>query len=126
MKLLRRNTVEFLYYPLEDNRNQFADNMDPVVGTRWYKPVYGQPVIYRGNISVANGFAQDSMLGVETPYTHTLLMDNMTADISVLGLVGWNGKLYEVKAVRRSLNVLNIALKESTMMTVDIDEGGSR
>ena len=97
-----------------------------MVGTRWYKPVYGQPVIYRGNISVANGFAQDSMLGVETPYTHTLLMDNMTADISVLGLVGWNGKLYEVKAVRRSLNVLNIALKESTMMTVDIDEGGSQ
>lgn len=116
MRLLRRNTVEFLYYPVINNVGTFTGDM---VATGWFKPEYGDPVVYRGTLSTESGFATDTMQGVETPYTHVMLMDNVTADISELGVIQVNGRWYEVKAVRRSRNVLNLALKLSTMAPVE-------
>jgi hypothetical protein len=41
-------------------------------------------------------------------------MDDIHADINEAGLIKCNGLTYEIKAVRRSLNVLSVALKQLT------------
>ena len=79
-----------------------------------YKPVYGDPVQYRGNISTPSGYANPQFFGVDTEYTHVLVMDNPKANIRETGLIDWNGETYEIRAVRPSINVLSAALRKRT------------
>ena len=111
MKLQRRNTTEFKYYGytgLESDLN------DEGLHTGIPVPVYAPPVTYRGNISVPTGYAVQAFDGVDVRYSHVLVMDDPKADIRETGYIVWNGHKYDVKAVRPSLNVLSIALKERT------------
>lgn len=111
MRLLRRNTTRFMYRALTGEAETLQDGMH----TGNYEPTYGDPVQYRGNISAPSGFATDNLFGVNTQYTHVLVMDNPNANIAEDGLIEWNGAEYEVKAVRPSLNVLAVALKKRTV-----------
>lgn len=110
MKLLRRNTTPFTYRALAGEEETLVNGRH----TGIMHPVYADPVEYRGNISAPSGFATDQLFGVNTHYTHVLLLDKPDADITETGLIDWKGATYEIKAVRPSLNVLAVALKKQT------------
>jgi len=109
MRLLKRNTTEFEYLSLCDDETDLNDDGEH---TGYFKPTYEKPVPYVGNISSPNGQSHHVFFGIASQYTHTLIMDDPKVDIKEGGLVRHNGNVYEVKAVRPSINVMNIALKE--------------
>ena len=119
MRLLKRNVTEFEYLPLE---SQSSDLNDDGEHTGIYHPVYGNAVQYKGNISVPSGQVQHQFYGMDIRYTHTLLMDDVKADIKESGLIRWKGHLYDIQAIRPSLNVLSIALRQQTDCEDDEDE----
>lgn len=110
MKLLRRNTTTFAYRPYVGQTEKISAGRH----TGDYDAEYGEPVTYRGNISPPSGMISDQLFGININYTHVLLMDNPKADIQEDGLIEWNGGVYEIKAVRPSLNVLSVALRKRT------------
>lgn len=111
MKLLRRNTTVFGYRAYTGE----AELLNGTMHTGIFAPTYAVAVQYRGNISVPSGYATDNLFGVNTQYTHVLVMDKPDADIQEDGLIDWQGATYEIKAVRPSLNVLSVALKKLTV-----------
>lgn len=112
MKLLRRNTTEFEYYPYIGMIETLTEDED---GTGEYHPSYDQPVKMRGNISAPSGMVNQTFYGEDIRYTHVLVMDDPKADIKESGMIRWNGKTFDIRAVRPSMNVLSIALREQTM-----------
>lgn len=120
MKLLRRNTTQFQYRALTGEEEILKNGLH----TGNMKPIYAESVTYRGNISAPSGFATDNLFGVNTQYTHVLVMDKPDTDISEDGLIDWKGDVYEVKAVRPSLNVLSVALKKRTVNNAPSATGG--
>ena len=110
MRLLRRNTTEFEYRAYQGETETIENGMH----TGNYTPTYAAAVKYRGNISAPSGFVTDNLFGINTRYTHVLLMDKPDADISEDGLIDWNGSTYEIRAVRPSINVLAVALRKRT------------
>lgn len=115
MRLQRRNTTLFTYRANLGEQETLVDGKhtgDPNV-------IYAAPVTYRGNISSPSGMATDNLFGLNTPYTHVLLLDNPDADIQEDGLIDWKSATYEIKAVRPSLNVLAVALKKQTGSSAD-------
>ena len=111
MRLLKRNCTEFEYYAYT---GLDSDEDENGLHTGVWKPVYEDPVTYKGNISVPSGTAVQAFDGIETRYTHVLLMDDVNTPIDEAGLIDWNGSTYMIRAVRPSLNVLAIALKKKT------------
>ena len=85
------------------------------------EPSYADPVEYRGNISVPYGQASQQMFGQDIRYTHVLVMEDPNADIKEDGLIDWRDNTYEIKAVRPSLNYLNVALKRRTKNSASED-----
>lgn len=111
MKLLIRNRTEFEYYAYTGLETDEDENG---MHTGVWRPVYDNPVTYKGNISSPSGSAVQAFDGLEVRYTHVLLMDDPNADISETGYIVWKGKEYDVTAVRPSLNVLSVALRMRT------------
>lgn len=118
MRLLKRNTVVFDYRQYLGEQEILKNGHH----TGNYAPAYSDPIQYRGNISAPSGFATDQLFGINTQYTHVLLMDKPDADIEESGLIEWKDAIYEIKAVRPSLNVLAVALKKQTTNHVEDDE----
>ena len=112
MKLLIRNRTEFEYYGYTGVDSDVDEETGMHTGV--WRPVYDEPVTYKGNISAPSGSAVQAFDGLEVRYTHVLLMDNPNADISEAGYIVWKGKTYDVTAVRPSLNVLSVALRMRT------------
>lgn len=110
MRLMKRNTTVFEYQANLGEQEVLENGLH----TGHQEVVYDAPVRYRGNISVPSGEATDNLFGINTNYTHVLLMDNPDADIREDGLITWKGVQYDVKAVRQSLNVLAVALRKRT------------
>ena len=111
MRLLRRNTRKFEYLPytgLETDLNEAGEH------TGDFHPEYGDPVEYRGNISTPSGQTQQQFYGADIRYTHTLVMDDPEVDIKENGMIRWKGNLYDILAVRPSLNAVSIALRRRT------------
>ena len=123
MKLLKRNTDEFRYYK---HSGLLTDIDEDGMHTGEFRPVYADPVTYRGNISSPSGSAVQAFDGLEIRYTHTLLMDKPDVDIEETGEIEWKGKRYDIKAVRPSLNSVLIALQEKLREpdSVPYDPGG--
>lgn len=115
MKLLKRNTVPFEYRAYLGQVEVLKDGLH----TGNYVPNYGVPMQYYGNISAPSGVAQAYLFGLDTQYTHVLLMDDMDADINVDGVITRKGVVYDVVAVRPSLNVQAIALSRRTVNNVE-------
>ena len=119
MKLLYRNTKEFEYLPYmgqETDLNEYGEH------TGEFHPEYGDPVTYRGNISSPSGQTTQQFYGMDIRYTHVLVMDNPKADIRETGLVRWKDELYDIKAVKPSLNALSIALRKQTVNHAEGDD----
>ena len=111
MRLLKRNITEFEYLPptgVETDVNEDGDH------TGDFHPTYGNPEIYRGNISSPSGHTTHQFFGEEIRYTHTLVMDDPETDIRETGRIRWKDELYDITAVRPSLNVLSVALHRLT------------
>ena len=119
MRLLKRNTVSFDYRKYLGEQEILKNGHH----TGNYAPAYSDPIQYRGNISAPSGFATDQLFGINTQYTHVLLMDKPDADIEESGLIEWKDAIYEIKAVRPSLNVLAVALKKQTANHVEETDG---
>lgn len=111
MKLLKRNTTTFTYTPYEGKTEVLKDGKH----TGKFTASYGSEITYTGSISVPTGQDTQQWFGIDTKYTHILLMDNPDIDIREDGLIQWKGNVYEIKAVRPSLNVLAVALKKQTV-----------
>lgn len=110
MRVLRRNTTVFEYRAYLGKEDVLVNGLH--TGTP--VPVYDAPVPYRGHISVSSGIATDNLFGVNTNYTHVLIMDNPDADIQEEGLITWKGNDYDVQAVRPSFNFLAAAIRKRT------------
>lgn len=111
MRLLYRNTTKFEYLPYTGEESDLDENE---MHTGEFHPVYGDPVEYRGNISSPNGNTSQTFYGTDIRYTHVLVMDTPEAEISEMGLIRWKGELYDIRAVRPSINALSIALRKQT------------
>lgn len=118
MRLLRRNTTEFEYLP---QTGETSDLNDDGEHTGEFHPVHGEPVRYRGNISTPSGQTNQQFYGEEIRYSHTLVMDKSDAPIDEMGVIRWKGDLYDITAVRRSMNVLNVALRKQTKNWAEFD-----
>ena len=120
MKLLKRNLRAFEYMPYEGE-----SDLDPDTGlhTGEPAPAYGKPIPMKGNISTPNLMVNPTFYGEEIRYTHTLVMDPKDGEcIDEYGLILWKGDEYEIRAVRRSLNVLSLALRKRTVNHSDGEE----
>ena len=109
MKLLKRNLTQFTYEAYKEKHEILKDGKH----TGKYEILYKNPVSYTGNISIPSQMASQQWFGIETNYTHVLLMDDPNADIKETGLIRWKGNTYIITAVRPSLNVLAVALKQT-------------
>ena len=108
MKTLKRNETTFTYKAFLGKTERLVNGKH----TGKFDITYDEPVDYSGNISAPSGQTNTDLFGIETKYTHVLIMDDPTVDIKEDGLILWKGDAYEVKAVRPSLNVLAVALKQ--------------
>ena len=110
MRLLKRNCSEAVYWPYEsteEHRNAYGQR----TGENFVN--YGNAVfLERVNFSIPNGHASQELFGKDTPYTHVMLVDDDVV-IEEHGLIMHNERMYEITAVRKSLNVLSVALKRT-------------
>jgi len=116
MKLLKRNLTSFHYLPYNGVETDLDENDEH---TGEFHRQYGPPVDCKGNISTPSGHTNQTFYGEDIRYTHTLMMDNPDVDINEQGIIKWKGELYDITAVRRSLNSVSIALKKQTSLAED-------
>ena len=109
---LRRNETEFEYLPPDGETTDLNEDGEH---TGDYYQQHGTPVTMKGNISMPSGYTSQDFFGTDTRYTHVLVMDDPEAEISELGMIRWKGSLYEIRAVRPSLNALSVALRKKTV-----------
>lgn len=111
MRLLKRNMTGVDYLPYG---GMMTDLNEDGEHTGEFRPQPCQPVHYEGNMSTPNGQVNQAFYGTDLRYTHVLLLDNPKADIRETGKIRWKGGLYDILAVRPSLNVMSIALRKQT------------
>ena len=111
MRLLRRNTTKFEYLTYQGESDDLNEDGEH---TGEFHPIYGDPVWYRGNISAPSGHTTQTFYGEDIRYSHVLVMDDVNVGIEETGIVRWKGNLYDILAVRPSLNVMNIALRRQS------------
>lgn len=115
MKILKRNSTVFQYYKYLGKEEILKNGKH----TGKFEISYGRPKEYTGNISVPSGQSQQQLFGLDTIYTHVLVMDDPDADIREDGKIEWKGINYMVMAVRPSINVLSVALKQMRQAETD-------
>lgn len=111
MRCLERNKTDFEYLPYTGNETDLNDDGEH---TGEFHPEYGVAVPYRGNISVPSGKTNQTFYGEDIRYTHTLVLDDPNPRIDEYGVIRWKGDLYEIVAVRNSLNSTSVALRKKT------------
>lgn len=124
MRCLERNKTDFEYLPYDGTETDLNDAGEH---TGEFHPEYGDPVPYKGNISTPSGQVNQTFYGQDIRYTHTLVMDDPNVGITERGLIRWKGELYDIKAVKPSLNAVSIALKKQTVDHYDpyVPDGGN-
>lgn len=110
MKLQKRNCITFTYSPFLGESDLDVNGLH----TGDFVPSYGKEIEYEGNLNPPGGVAQQTLFGIDTRYTHVLLMDNVKADIRENGVIRYKDDEYEIRAIRPSINVLSIALRKRT------------
>ena len=121
MQLLKRNGTELEYLPytgLTDDQIVYESddpNAEPqAVHTGEFHRTYGDPVQINGSISAPSGRLNETFYGQDIRYTHTLVIGDPDTDIHEGGLIRYNGELYDIQAVRPTLNATSIALRKQT------------
>jgi hypothetical protein len=111
MKCLRRNMTEFEYLPYDGTMTDLNDDGEH---TGEFHPAYGDPIPMRGNISMPSGHVNQMFYGQDIRYTHTLVIDNPDTEITESGKIRWKKELYDIQAVRPSINFVSIAMRQQT------------
>lgn len=112
MKCLKRNQTRFEFIPYSGNETDLNEDGEH---TGEFHPDYSGAIPYYGSISAPSGKVNQTFYGMDIRYTHTLVMDKPDVDINEYGVVRWKGELYDVVAVRPSLNFVSIALRKQTV-----------
>lgn len=113
MILLKRNLKEVEYLPYEGE-----SDIDPKTGMHTGEPVpsYGEPIPFLGNISSPSQYVNPTFYGEDIRYTHTLAMEPTDEfEVNEYGMIRYNKDLYEIRAVRPSLNYVTLALRKQTV-----------
>lgn len=118
MRCLRRNMTPFEYLPYTGNETDLNKDGEH---TGTFRPEYGEPIEYRGHISVPSGQTAQQFYGEDIRYSHTLIMDKPDLPFDELGQIRWKGETYDIVAVRRSKNFLNVALRQQTRNRAEMD-----
>lgn len=115
MRTQKRNKSS-VYYALYNGVQELTDASGNYTGE--YAPSYGTPVKIRVNVSAAKGTADVEQFGIDTPYSKTIVTDNMSCPIAE-DTVLWIGKTpsageynYVVVRVAKSINSITYAVKE--------------
>lgn len=119
MRLQRINLTEFTYRAYAGKAERLTET-GRHTGT--YDVEYADGVPYEGQITIPYGNASARMFGLDANYTHILTMEDPEADIQEQGLIDWKGDVYEVTAVRPSINYLSVALKKRTRNALNSTE----
>lgn len=113
MRLLKRNctTAEWIPYDsVGDDLDEFGRH------TGEPKPTYGSPVtLERVNISTPSGRVNQTFYGQDVRYTHTMLLERTVNGMTEHDRIRWKDELYEIMAVRPSLNVTAVAMRKLTV-----------
>lgn len=112
MKCLKRNKQNFEYLPytgMDGDLNEYGEH------TGEYEELHeGEPIPMKGNISVPSGRVNQTLYGQDIRYTHVLVMEGPDTIINEYGKIRFKGDMYDVQAVRPSLNFVSIALRKQT------------
>ena len=111
MQRLTRNLKTLAYLPYTGVTSDLTDNNEH---TGEFHRVYGDPVIIKGNISSPSGRISEMFYGQDVRYTHTLVLDGTDTGVTEDGLIRWNGELYDIQAIRPTLNATSVALRKQT------------
>jgi hypothetical protein len=115
MRTLKRNKVE-VTYALYDGKAEIQ-NSDGTYTGEWEK-TYSEPVTLMANVAPATGNASVEPFGVDTNYSHIMVVEGTDCPIAEETIVLYNGQTYRVVRVAKSLNHIRYALRE-----VQTDEG---
>ena len=114
MRLQQRNCRKMEYLPFLGETD-----VDPDTGMHTGEPVmqYGDPVELKGNISVPSRRTDATFYGEDVRYTHELLLPLKRKGLQIeeYGLIRFQDDLYDIRAVRPSLNFVSIALQKQTV-----------
>lgn len=115
MRTLKRNKQK-VFYALYNGVQELTDASGNYTGE--YAPSYGTPVEIRVNVSAAKGTADVEQFGIDTPYSKTIVTDDMACPIAE-DTVLWIGKTptdgehnYVVVCVAKSINSITYAVRE--------------
>ena len=119
MRSLTRNKQR-IFYSLYTGKQEVRDEWGNLVS----EPVltYGEPVEYYINVSAARGTADVEQFGINTPYTKTMVTNDLTCPIDETTRL-WIGREptdngvevphnYVVVMVAKSINSITYAIKE--------------
>lgn len=121
MRTLRRNQTVFEYLA-PDRLTSDLDEFGRHTGDMY--PVHSEPVTYKGNISMPSGQTNNEFFGTDIRYTHVLVMKDPEVDIVEGGVIRWKGNLYDIKAVRPSINTFSAALRRKTANNAESEVEG--
>lgn len=103
--------TEFEYFQNTGTSSDLNENGEH---TGEFVRTYKCPVRYKGSFTPPSGRENQMFYGEDIRYTHTLTMDDPDVKINEYGVIRWKGALYDIQAVRRSLNFAIIALRKQT------------
>lgn len=114
MRDLRRN-MQTIAYRLFLGTAELMDEYENPNGS--YKPLYSEKITMRISVSPNKGDYSVQQFGNHLDYDRTMITSNTDCPISETTRVYIGADVYEVKAVARSLNAVQYAIKR-----VDITE----
>lgn len=114
MRSLNRNETT-IYYALYDGKTEEVDANNLYTGV--VVAAYKTPVALRASVSAARGTSEIDLFGVNTNYTKTVIVDDMSCPIDEhsrlwINTTPANPHNYEVVSVARSLNHITYAAKQ--------------
>lgn len=115
MKSLARNK-QTIYYALYLGKQEKIDSNGNHTGT--YELTYGTPKMLKANVSAAKGTTDVEQFGINEPYTHTIVTDDLGCEIAEDSVL-WIGKTptdgkynFVIQRVAKGLNSIMYAVKE--------------
>lgn len=115
MRTLKRNQRP-VYYALYSGVQELTDEYGNYTGE--YAPSYSTPTMKRMNVSSEKGTADVAQFGIDTPYSKTIVTDDMDCPIKEDSVL-WIDKTpqdgeynYVVVCVAKSINSITYAVRE--------------
>lgn len=121
MRTIQRNK-RTIWYALYQGDTELTDSDGNLTGE--HPNAYATPVKTRMNVSGGRGQAEIEMFGIDNPFTHTAVTDDLTTPFDTdtvfwFGIEPMNGQLqvkhnFRCTGVSRTINQVVIALAEVT------------